>query len=244
MKIQLIAHARSGSTYVYEILHNTLEVRKPGMFMVNEPFNMPHLSQIKISPNEKDFLLQQQLEKCVKLPYVFQKSHIQHYRFLSAAQMELFKSVEWYNIFLYRRDLFESTMSQVISDKTNMWIRYNELPNKPIITSREFARILKVQIEAREELFAMKNVRPDEILIYEDLTFNQKKDYSKIELSKEIGRYAKGDPIVQKAPPKDELVENYDQLLDQYYKIIKGKTFENFDLDGKMITATRLEETK
>ena len=242
MKTQLISHARSGSTYLYDVIYRTIFASNPHTFVFNEPFNMSQRKLRDLSDDEKDFLLQSRLEKLVKLPHVYQKSHIHHYNFLNTRQMEYYKTSEWYNIFLYRRDLFESTMSQVISDKTKMWIRYEELDRPPLITSRDFARVLKVQIEAREELFNLKYFVPNEIVIYEDLVFVRETDYESLAISEIIGPFVSGKELVERAPDKKEIVSNYDQLLDQYYKTVKDMTFENFELDGRMITATRLEE--
>jgi len=239
-KIQILSHARGGSTYLYEILFGAINHHHKGFFMINEPFNMTEENAPHLAEFERDELLQHRVDKVSKLPKVLMKNHIQHYEFLVADQRERIND-DWYNIFLYRNDMFESTLSLAISQKTNQWTFYDN--NSLTINSQEFAIALELQIKVREMLFACDMFKPNEIIQYEDLLLedDKKSDYESLSLSKQIGPYHAGPKLATRSPDKGQRIANYRQLRDQYHKVVDNRSFQNFDLRYGRVTATRLD---
>lgn len=177
MKILIISSTRTGSSYfartIYRYFYrNTL--------FLKEPFMSEKLSVVQ-SP---DKYVRGIIKSCL-FENVILKTHLnQLYNINRTKNINFFLNNDiWYKIFLLRKDLFKTTFSHVVANKLQ---NFNDFPYEKTtisIDEDKFTEALETKIDLWTKFAELKknNIHND-IIYFEDLSFDSYTDYKKLNL--------------------------------------------------------------
>ena len=207
----IISHPRSGSNYLFDCLTRIA----PGANFC-EPF-----------PTTEDF-------KIVNKGKVI-KTHLYDFLNLDKKLQKKLLSTR-YTVLLLRKNIFESAISDIIAAHFQQWNSYTYTTDNAFsIDKKEMIQYVDGYVEYWKKFINFKNSHNlDKIIYYEDLTFNSKKDLKNffnidktylLKISEET-----------KAPNKNIIVKNYNELESKYLKYIKDIKIEGaINKNGKFI---------
>lgn len=228
MRILLLSAPRSGSTYLYEVLtaYCAPSTLKKDIYRRNEFFNLEvrnigrdfHSDLINVFNSEIDELLTQ--------TDVVVKEHINFLRFIKKESPKLFNkfiSAFDYIIVMVRTDLFESTLSIVISKMTDEWIHYTQNRKDLLVVDKEFFKTYyyyqKRNLEGLldNELFINYN----EIVYYDTIPSWPRAAFASLQLCNEnLDQLKKVALKTPRAPSKKSVVSNYNEIKQYFYEVL------------------------
>lgn len=112
-----------------------------------------------------------------------------------------------YNIFFYRRNIFDMAMSMQIAHHTDEYVHYTNTDSLVVDKDKLFNCVNYYMREYERIKNNVYGIKFKEIVAYEDLTFCEDIDFHNLNISHELSYKTK------KAPNKKR-VENYDELED------------------------------
>ena len=222
-RLIFIAHPRSGSSSLYQILqlHSQLNI-------LEEPFNEGFADW---SPDGKTYL-----EKLVDLPAfkrvladIFSRYNglkMLNYQLDDYMNKYLFEREDLLFIFLRRRNILQSVVSVMVADQTNLWKKwemqktmaeyYQNIGPLDIAEIQSDVQAIAHQLDEIEAQLDQRS--PGTVLkfVYEDLYF-----CSEEEQIKQIGAIW---PFLNLTPLKDEWIQYY--LSPEKMKINSAKTYQ------------------
>lgn len=198
MKVQIIALPRSGSSYLRSMLDlqmNDLD----NYFTISEPFNESkgHI----LTPNEIINLIKANKNVLVKT-MIFEKTTNE------------FNKLFDYTICLSRKNLFEATLSRIISLTTNKWHEEHDTDLQLSFDFSYFKQFLDETVYWDNELL---NKHCHARIFYEDLSFKSYCDLKKINLL--ITHKTNYNTTLLYS--KNKIVTNYSELQNESMKYLK-----------------------
>lgn len=214
--INVLSEARCGSTYVYWILVHYIMGSKNLSDVGNEPFNGPF--DKNLNPTQ----MNQKLKRFENTDSIIViKNHSHQIDRLQNNYLDLydrFKKLNLYTIVLIRRNIFNIVLSNCIAQVTDEWVHYSQPNEKIFIDPKRFkSQIVHFTHNLNNIVQNRHRMTYDDIIFYEDLTSDPKTDFLSLKISETIH----DDFIVpvqltqvSRAPEKQNIVENYEQLQD------------------------------
>ena len=236
MKIQIITYPRTGSNYIAEVIRLYAGMEgQSNLLYYGESFNRGFRGG---GPDNLYEVVDISHQLSLETDNVLMRHHVHHFAYLSEQQMQEYRAANWHTIMLYRRNYFETALSLVLAEKTQQWVLYNNYPDSIKIDQQQFLMGLHHVERVVDRLFANVVDMPyTEVLEYESITSNPRKDYAALELCKHsyADLPARRCPL-RKAPNKFDVISNLVDLREVYncFKV-KYKRPENFELDGDFI---------
>jgi hypothetical protein len=214
-RIQIIGVARSGTTYMYDILkfyHLGIN------YMTREgDENFGYLKDVTETQTEIEYRFVKQLEYLYTQPKYVLKSHIWHLDLLKHFNLlERYKNLFDYNIAVISTDLFNLALSLSISTVKQQWAKY---PDNEKITVPTDLFLLHLSGQLHNQTNLINNVYDmdiHEVIIKEKINFWPRSMISNMKLSgnTSIDNFKKFKTTVPAAPDKKDIVENYNELWD------------------------------
>jgi hypothetical protein len=226
MKVHIIGHPRSGSSYCQSIFSESVNMDELNLI---EPFRYPVRRQLFARHPVNAVTVEsanKELARIADAPHVTVKNHISHLKELYKINLlDKLLSIKFdKTIGIMRKNIFETSLSLAIAKQKRFWGTHMPHPNQwvankykvasIIVSDKMFIHCLDTIANDIEELLENKyNIKYDHIIFYEDLTFDLNNDYVNIV----------GEPFKSKIEPryvavwnKKEIVKNYDHLKEVF----------------------------
>jgi hypothetical protein len=221
-KIHLISNSRSGSSYLYSVITKY----HPYDLKISEPFGNSRFNESKIT--SKELFLNSQVRRISGSYQTILKNHTYHLDLLYESGLwETFKINSFHNVVLYRKNIFESSLSLALAFETGKWSSYEDYPQKQEVDENRFKDCVAQQYLGL--LWFVKNDRHisfDRVISYEELSYKPLTDYNQLL----IGQADKEtESIRQKAPNKSDIVTNYETLQAICYDECVKRNLLTFD---------------
>lgn len=191
MKINIVSHPRSGSTYLYDIISQAM----PDHLAYFEP---NRISKKDISMGKSMFRDDSPVDW--SKDNIITKNHIYHEQ----------PPGKWYTIKIIRKDIFQSALSLSLGMVTKNFL--NQDSSRHYIDPNQFVDYLKF---IHEQAYDLNRYHTDVSVYYEDLTFDPNTDLRSIGFTFSVGNIK---PI-KKMVDKTKTIENYEELREIYEKI-------------------------
>jgi len=214
----LIGSPRCGTTYMNRVIQkfyapNTIKKESDGD-LFNEPFGDMHESDT----NKKTEYYNNFFNKIKQWEKVCIKSHYYHLDILNEyGFMNNLADLKCYNILMIRKNIWNTTLSLSIAQLKNEWFDYKNMSSIDIDINfhrKSINLYFQNLIGLHENKY---NLNYNEIIFYEDLTFDPKTDFSNTKLCKrtydELPDIYLGNHF-KKSPSKKNTVINYDELYE------------------------------
>ncbi len=202
-----------GSTYFYNLLRNRYS---PTQHFIrwNEVFNFNVRKPIHD--------IQQVIHDAKTQTDVVAKNHINYFPNLDEHYLnDWLRNIPWYNIVLLRRNFLDTSISLARSKATNEWTSYTD--TKVSIPLDDFSHAMDtIFYNIKALIHNYYHIPYHEVVLYEDLTFDQNKDFKRLKLESKYNyqQYREWYPEVDVmdstginvAPSKKITVSNYKEL--------------------------------
>jgi hypothetical protein len=220
--IYIMSAPRSGSTYLFDLISQSADVAH----LYKEPFNSDSVKYdtdldmlntyeskiLDIKSHSTGILIKDTLrhidvfESNSDYADVFKHLFLDFYQYIND---------NFYKIKLYRRNMFEQSLSNCIAALTDIWATNNNDYQFPVITVPIDYFKSTVAIHATTRKFLINYPHYDKIIYYEDLLSNYHATGSWMFDRIEQPHVLK--PILTiPNPPKHRVVSNYNELFDWY----------------------------
>lgn len=205
-------------------------------YFIGEPFNLSKAERPVTDPRAYHlFMLKQMLDS----QSVVTKSHIDHIDYMHREFNDIFTvyhDVIDYTIVLYRKDTFATALSHAIANITGEWQFYS-FRGELEITWEQFAPCLYSAVQFLHQIAVNAgSFRYNEIVAYEDLSYDPETDYKRTGIYRQCGYRPMGQLISQPAANKRQIVTNYDDLRDQAWDYLKHQNSELLEFhDGILV---------
>ena len=239
--IQIISAPRTGSNYLSNIILTSINTPN---ILINEPLRhkydkLQYIDNIyiktKFLKNHYFYTDKIKFNKNIfshfKTPYIIKH----HYNYKN---IDVIINSQYYNIFLFRKNLFEMLLSSTISKTVNEWI----IPNfkQLFISHNEFNKYFIWTIDKLIMLLNY-NIKYDLIIFYENFTFDENNDLFNLGFLP-INNYLYKQISGKKFPPKNLIVKNYDEIKKYYFELIKDINVPGITIDGEIIHIDKFKE--
>lgn len=217
MKIQIISIARSGSTYLKNLLHGNLNTN---YLILSEPFNY------LIMKDADENYVKTTIESCKKNKNVLIKNHINQLYFIKEdSQRQFFlEDKSWYRILLLRKNIFKCCISHVVAHMLDNFNSKEYTETQLNIDKDMFEEYLNYKLNHIELIAEIKQKKLfKKILYYEDFSFNEKNDLKKFNF-KFCTDYNEEDYSYFKTPYNLIKILNEQELYNIYQKKMKRYT--------------------
>jgi hypothetical protein len=222
MKYNIISIPRSGSGYLRSLISKNLQSNE-NFYSISEPFNPTKNRSISY----EDIITQMS-----SVDTVITKNHINELIELKNTNEKLYErffDISFNHVCLLRHDIFETTMSRCIAKLTNQWNEYTYSENDKIVVPEyffmsELSHTFNMWSAVSQNYF---NVEYVNIIYYEELSFNSKKDCELFGI-----QYNGMDVEYKKSPDKHQLVENIEKLKSLTFATINSISIPNTVSDG------------
>lgn len=227
MRILLLSAPRSGSTYLYEVLtaYCAPSTLKKDLYRRNEFFN-PNVRYLN-----RDFQTDLihaynfEIDNMLKKPNVVVKEHIAYLEDIKKQSPELFDKfigIFDYIIVLVRNNLFESTLSVVVSKMTGEWIHYSKNQSTVTVDKDFFTTYYHFQKNNNDKLINnVLGINYNEIVYYETLPKWPRATFASLALcNTDIEQLPKMRSKHPQAPKKIDVVENYNEIKQYFYEVL------------------------
>lgn len=205
MRIHLLGQARSGTTYLYNVIRQHY-VTKQHVDFGNEPFN---------SDFRDSSTFGEQLDLIAQTPRAIIKNHTLHLPQMPPEQLDRFKKLMDFTVVVWRPNIFEVTASLCVSVTKDQWYA-SQQDIKPIkIDPMMFKMFWKgfywETLKLKNNYY---NIKVDKWVRYDELTRNTKQDWINIGLCMTDPMAIIDFPIefTNISPPKEEIILNYEDL--------------------------------
>jgi hypothetical protein len=205
-------------------------------YFIGEPFNLSKAAEPVTDPRAYHlYMLKQMLDS----NSVVTKSHIDHIDYMHREFPDIFAvyhDVIDHTIVLYRKNTFATALSHAIAEITGEWQFYS-FRGSLEITWEQFAPCLYSAVQFLHQIAVNAgSFRYDEIVAYEDLSYDPETDYKRTMVHRKCGFKPMGELISLPAASKRQIVTNYDELREQALDYLK---YQNSDLlefqDGVLV---------
>ena len=226
--VHLISTPRSGSTYFIRTIQ---EYYSPQSLVnvknVHEDYNEPFAELSFESENTIKSRYDTILTRLHDSEYPLAiKSHYVHLTSVKKHNyMHKLNEIDFYNIGLIRKNVWETSLSLCIANIKNEWFGYEDY-NTITIDEIYYTQWL---INCLAALTEFKNnqcdIKFNEIIFYEDFSFDPRTDYTKLKLYTQSRKFLDNRKLpstFQPAPSKRDIVENYDRIR----QVFKETLFE------------------
>jgi hypothetical protein len=212
MKILILSHPRSGSSYLANLFKNCDE----NFYLVFEPFSRKVMKKYSSAYVKKiiNTVQSKNYQNLIcKEHFCKINEHILHENLKNK-----FLDINWYIIGLLRKDIVQAEISEYIAEEIKWWsyTNYDNTLRKIYIKPSKFLNQLQLKIQRIEKFLAWNNQfkKVNEFVFFEDLKFNYKDDYQNLNLSKRLpltfNKQKIPDTIM--SPLKEKMVINYDEI--------------------------------
>jgi len=223
-RVNLISNSRNGSSYLYSVItaYHSYDLK------ISEPFGDNRFEDSGIK-DQKCFL-HNQVEKIKNSQLTILKNHTYHLDLIfDHGFWDYFGVNSFYNIVLYRKNIFESSLSLALALETGMWSSYKNYPQSITVNEDIFKTCIAQQYNGLLWfLHNSKQIRFDCVMSYEELCYSPLDDYNRLKIGQAT---VESDSKQQKAPSKSSVVNNYETLRSICYDECDKRnnlTFENF----------------
>ena len=230
MRIHILGVPRGGTSYMYDIVrryHAPLQTVEFG----NEPFHdtLYNKEANELAPIFKKHIAKNRIQKRSVI-----KTHVQHLLSLNECrQLENFKDSMDYNIAMVRRNIFDVTLSSIVSTTQHEWYDYDNQVTP-----------MKVELELFEHWWRgvwwdMRRIYQDEfkldyneVVYYDSFTRSLRKDWAGLKLCNTYFTcLADLKSYYDKAPPKETVVSNYQQLKEFAHQLAARDEYSELKID-------------
>jgi hypothetical protein len=222
----LYATTRSGSNYLHSCFNNYTKYTWHNVPFDFRQYTDNTLAEYKVIQQESNI----QTEQLNNIIWKIHPTDISEKRMLCNYQKEIHDMINIpdYVIALTRRNLIQSALSQMIGRTTKVWnypYTYEQVTITDIVMREVCDNILYYHLY--EFINNIHHVSVNEIVFFEDLTFNEITDLDKLQLDIDIVDTA--DKItIKKTPSKSDVIVNYDEVytyITNYFKYISNDYF-------------------
>lgn len=235
MRIQLLTHPRSGSTYYSGLLERYIR-EYPDFKIYYEPFNIDWITKREnISYDDFPKWATNTIDDLESSNHCLVKNHMFNVLYMNTHQKDLwehYKSLDWYTIVLVRKNVFETTMSLAHARQKDKWFysAQDKIETKSIDID-VFDRALRDTLNnIRRFRTNDLHIPYNQIIYYEDLTSDPIKDVAKTGF---VPTYLEGfSSNVKKGPKKEDLIDNINELTDYFNNYIKSNKIRIVKEDG------------
>lgn len=210
MKYHIVSMPRTGSSYLRRTIRLYI-CNGNEECNINEPFNNENFE----SKKDKVSYFLNLNEKIKKQENVVVKNHYSQLLHLKMNNPEFYNQFitnSFFNIFLLRKNFFESTLSHAIAKKTSVWGDDEPLEAIVNLTEKEFESSMNwyknLWIMVAENVL---NIPVDKVVYYEDLTFLPDIDF--LNITGNAVEFIRDD-ITTKSYDKQAIVKNYLKFKD------------------------------
>ncbi len=220
MRIQLLTHPRSGSTYYAGLLERYIR-EYPNFEIQYEPFNIDWITaRENISRDDFPKYAEDRVDAFSKTDHCLVKNHMFnmfHLHSMSKDLWDKYMSLDWHTVVLVRKNVFDTTMSLALARTKDVWFY-----DKDATVDK---KTIPLDIFHRTMLDCLNNYRKfksndlgivyNQVIYYEDLTSNPIEDVKK---SGFIPTFIEGmESRVHRGPSKESSIDNIEQLK-QYFR--------------------------
>lgn len=216
--IAIWAEPRTGSTYLVDLVVRYLEKTQcQNIFIQKE----------RIDTVIKDFEKAYENNSCMCL-----RNHLEHFYLWEQYKIDNLVG-EFYNIFLYRQNFFEQTVSNWIGSKTQVWATGDPNIVKTLesniwqISESDFIDLLDRRWDQLTKNYSKINYSVS--LSYEQLTFAYDDDLKILNLTNNVSIQKPTRTL--KLPKKQKQIENWDKLKQIYMEKISKYSSNSFYFD-------------
>ena len=221
-RIAIWAEPRTGSTYLVDLIIRYLEkIQCENIFIQKE----------RIDTVINDFEKAYENKSCLCL-----RNHLEHFYLWEQHKIDN-RVGEFYNIFLYRQNFFEQTVSNWIGNKTQVWATgdvaiLSKLENNQYsIPQSEFIQLLELRWRELNDNFTKVNY--DVVCSYEDLTFDYNNDICLLGL--DLPDKIHNPVRTLKLPDKKQQVINWEELNSVYQEYTSSYYSDWFKFDTGLL---------
>jgi hypothetical protein len=260
-RLLLLAHPRSGSSNLYEILH-----MHPGLKICMEPFNE---NFVRWAPGNKDYraLVHDLASLEAVLAEVFTEFNglkLLSYQLPEEWVAGLIRRPDFRVLFLRRRNLLQAVVSVLIAEQTGLWHRwdmdrpfgsyYAELRPLDIEEVRTRVRDLSEHLQRLDAVIGRRADGRIHKIVYEELFFAEPAEQNRavealwafLDLdsitSDRIAYFLRPERSKLNSPATYRLVPNADEIEDECGDDTTGHLFEDFSHGAINIRMIRLNE--
>lgn len=218
-RIAIWAEPRTGSTYLVDVVTQYLYINNPGI---------PVYRQKEVIYHEYNTFV---LNMNAGIPMCI-RSHLEHFPYWEKLNLGQYIN-NFYNIFLYRKNMFEQIVSNWIGNTTRVWATNDLLTVQKLsqqtytIPENEFLDLIQLRWTELNDNYTKVNY--DVTIVYEDLTFEYDTDIRSIGLIPDYPLTKQ--TRTQKLPKKQNQIENWNQLKQIYMEEISKYNSNNFYFD-------------
>jgi hypothetical protein len=235
MRIQLLTHPRSGSTYYAGLLERYIR-EYPNFEIQYEPFNIDWITtREKIEHHNFPKYAEDRVEAFSKTAHCLVKNHMFNMFHLHSMKNNLwdrYMSLNWHTVVLVRKNVFDTVMSLALARTKDVWFY-----DKDAMVDK---KSIPLDIFHRTMLDCLNNYRKfrsnelgivyNQVIYYEDLTSNPIEDVKK---SGFIPTYINGmESQVHRGPSKESSIANIDQLKSYFTNFIRANKIKIVTPDG------------
>jgi len=239
--IHILSSARSGSTYLYNMLriknNPEQECYVKDELSFNDPFNI--YGMVDSTTSEELIAYRLNYIESHTEPLVI-KNHITMLDFLSSEDLDRLRALDLDTIILLRQDLFATACSLILAETTEEWTFYDNHSRPVHLDETTFISKLNDVLTDYNKLHTNKYKFIDPTYVYyEDLSGDPNLDI--LLFDEKFDKQISVDDIVTRSPSKQDRITNYAQLKsisDSYYdsEHIKN-TFPELSIkESKIIT--------
>lgn len=235
MRIQLLTHPRSGSTYYAGLLQGYIR-EYPNFEIQYEPFNADWITkQENISYDEFPAYAKNLIEKFKHTEHCLVKNHMFNMFYLynlDKALWDEYMSLDWHTIVLVRKNVFDTVLSLSLARAKDVWFYdKDEKVDKKEIPMDIFHRtMLDCLNNYRKFRTNELGITYNQVIYYEDLTSNPIEDLKK---SKFIPTFIEGfETNVHRGPSKESSISNIGHLKTYFNNYIKTNRIRLVKPDG------------
>jgi hypothetical protein len=230
MRIQIIGIPRGGTSYIYDVVrryHNPLQLVEFG----NEPF---HPTLYVNDDTDVTNFYKKHINDIRNTNDCVVKNHVQHLLDLQQkGLLNSFRNNIDYNLVMIRRNIFDITLSSIVSTTQHEWFRYKKRVKKMEVELELFEHwwrgIYYDTLKIYENQFEFDY---NEVVYYENFTRTLREDWSNTKLCNTYYKVlADLKAVYTKAPAKEKVVKNYQELIEFADKLRKTDRYKTLNID-------------
>ena len=231
MRIHILGIPRGGTSYMYDIVrryHAPLQTVEFG----NEPF---HDTLYNVEGQDLKLIFKKHIAKNRIQKRSVIKTHVQQIISLDKyGQLGNFKHSMDYNIAIIRRNIFDVTLSSIVSITQHEWHNYNNQVTPMEVELGLFEQwwcgVYWDMLKIYQDQFKFNY---DEVVYYDSFTRSLRKDWAGLKL---CNTYFTGladiESSYDKAPPKETVVSNYQQLREFAHRLAARDEYSELKIDN------------
>jgi len=240
--IQILGFPRMGTTYLANLLFYSNETPD---ILISEPFNKYQIlykkkrkpmEKIKVKKSCHGDIFEGTIIDNLNT-YIDDVSEIIVKNHFNKNIIKMINDDSFYNIFIFRKNLFETSLSLSLAKITGIWNSYHE--KRYMISNYMFKSIITTYLNQYLLYLKIITIHLDAIVFYEDFTFDPVIDLKKFNLTCSNDIYENFD---EEITPKQHVIINYNRLKKIYYDYVKDINIPGITIDGEIIHLDKFKE--